>query len=209
MSQLWYINKIKSTERASFEKALRYYCGLLKINPNWLMFIMNFESAGTFSPSIRNPYSGGVGLIQFMQVTAKWLGTSTDALAALTATKQLFYVYKFYKSKAGKYKSGEDMYLFTFYPYAIGKPNSYVIGSEQGINYARLIKKQNPSLSIYNKDTITLGEWRIALRKIITNKITETQTKEFYNLKNKSNVLFLSFLIATTIYLTKNKKWIQ
>src|ERR1051325_1898334 len=46
----------------------------LETNPNFLMAVMCFESGRTFRPDIRNPASGAVGLIQFMEPTAKGLG---------------------------------------------------------------------------------------------------------------------------------------
>src|SRR5690606_37914734 len=49
----------------------------LEADPNDLMAIIAFESAETFSSSIKNAAgSGATGLIQFMPSTAKGLGTS-------------------------------------------------------------------------------------------------------------------------------------
>lgn len=64
------------------------------INPDHLLNTIATETAGTFSPSITNPY-GYTGLIQFGTAAAKDLGTTTKDLRAMTATKQLDYVFKY------------------------------------------------------------------------------------------------------------------
>ena len=99
---------------------------------NWLMTCMQFESAGTFDPAIRNKYSGATGLIQFMPSTAAGMGTSTDALAAMDQLTQLDWVEKYFKPYAGRLNSLADVYMTIFYPYAVGKDDSFVIGSQNG-----------------------------------------------------------------------------
>jgi hypothetical protein len=58
------------------------------------MAAMAFETGETFSPSIKNKASGATGLIQFMRSTAKGSGTTTAALAEMTAVDQLDFVEK-------------------------------------------------------------------------------------------------------------------
>ena len=99
---------------------------------NWLMTCMQFESAGTFDPAIRNKYSGATGLIQFMPSTAAGMGTSTDALAAMDQLTQLDWVEKYFKPYAGRLNSLADVYMTIFYPYAVGKDDNFVIGSQNG-----------------------------------------------------------------------------
>ena len=175
-------NKVKVNKVAFIEK-VKQISTKLDINPNWLMYVMNFESAGTFSPSIRNPYSNGTGLIQFMPTTAISLGTNVDYLASLTNVQQLDWVYKYFKPRAAKYKSIHDLYLWTFYPYAQGKPDSYTIGSEKGNGYAKLIITQNPGLRVAGKDTINLGEWKDFLTKTINKQLPADINKHDFFLK--------------------------
>ena len=102
----------------------------LSINPNYLMAAMHFESAGTFRPDIRNAAgSGATGLIQFMPATARGLGTSTTALAQMTAVEQLDYVEMYFQPYAGRLSSLEDIYMAILWPRAIGEPNNYVLWS--------------------------------------------------------------------------------
>ena len=99
----------------------------LGINPNNLMAAMHFETAGTFSPSIRNAAgSGATGLIQFMPATARGLGTSTTALAQMSAVEQLDWVERYFAPYRGRMSTLEDLYMAILWPRAIGEPNSYV-----------------------------------------------------------------------------------
>jgi len=94
----------------------------LNMNPDWLMYVMNNESAGTFSPSVKNPGSTATGLIQFLSSTAAGLGTSTAALAKMSAIDQLDYVQKYFQKQIQAYgpiNSVSDTYLAVFYPAAI------------------------------------------------------------------------------------------
>lgn len=63
--------------------------------PEWLAAVMSLETNGTFSPSIRNPVSKAVGLIQFTNTTAGRLGTTTNKLAELSAVGQLPWVQRY------------------------------------------------------------------------------------------------------------------
>lgn len=116
---------------ADFMLKVQLVCSNLGINPDWLMACMAFESGGTFSPSVRNRAgSGAVGLIQFMPSTARNLGTSTDALAAMTRVQQLDYVNLYMASYRGRMQTLADVYMAILYPLAIGKPDTYVLFSE-------------------------------------------------------------------------------
>jgi hypothetical protein len=96
----------------------------------WLANLINFESGGTFSPSIRNPHSGATGLIQFMPSTAKGMGTTTDTLASMSAKEQMKYVERYLlrkKRNADSYKQPTDAYMAVFYPVAMGKGKDFSI----------------------------------------------------------------------------------
>ena len=131
----------------------------LKIKPDYLIACIAFESAETFSPSVRNPNSSAVGLIQFLESTAKDLGTSTKELAQMTALEQLDYVEKYFKSYSGKLTSVEDVYMVIFYPQAVGKSKEYVI-STKGNN----VYNQNVKLDTNKDGILTKGEARLAIR---------------------------------------------
>ena len=125
----------------------------LGTNPNFLMAVMSFESGGTFSPSVKNSLSGAVGLIQFMPPTAKGLGTSSQALAQMTAEDQLDFVAKHFKRFKGRLKTLEDTYMAVLFPAAVGKGSDHVLFTKPSKQY-----KQNSGLDINKDGQITVGE---------------------------------------------------
>lgn len=148
----------------------------LGINPNWLMAVMNSETGGTFDPSISNIgcvknrdfTQCAVGLIQFMPATAKGLGTSIAELKKMSAVQQLDYVYKYFLPFRNKITNYHDLYLVTFYPYALGKGDDYIFGSEKSDAWAKKIKEQNPY--DYDKDGyISMSDYK----QFIYRKIPE------------------------------------
>ena len=115
-----------------FKSKVLEICQRLEMDPNHLMAAMAFESAGTFSPAIKNAAgSGATGLIQFMPRTAKGLGKTTGELAKMSAVEQLDYVEKYFKPYKGKCKSVSDVYMAILWPAAIGKPESFVLFDEE------------------------------------------------------------------------------
>jgi hypothetical protein len=125
------------------------------------MAAMAFESAETFSPSIKNAAgSGAVGLIQFMPSTAKALGTTIEALEKMTAVDQLNYVRKYFAPRHGRLHSIEDVYMAILYPAAIGKPSDNTL-FESGTK----VYKQNKGLDANNDGKITIQEAAAAVRK--------------------------------------------
>lgn len=93
-----------------------------------LMACMAWESGETFRADIKNAAgSGATGLIQFMPSTAKTMGTTTAALAAMTPEDQLKYVYEYFRPYAGRLHNLGDIYMAILWPKAVGQPDSYVL----------------------------------------------------------------------------------
>lgn len=165
---LIYEDKIPQSYRSAFVAKVIDISNKLNINPNWLMMIMYFESNKTFSPSVTNPYTGAVGLIQFMPNTAAGLGTSVLQLSKMTAVQQLDYVYKYFAQYKGKIKSYVDLYLATFFPLAIGKDDNFIIQTSN--LSASLIASQNPVFDLNKDNKITVGEiTQVMLSKVPAN----------------------------------------
>ncbi len=143
----------------------------LGFDPNWLMEIMYFESEG-IDPTAVNPNSGASGVIQFTHNTARGMGTTLEAIRKMTTIEQLYYVRKFYLPYKGRIKHPIDLYLVTFYPAAIGKPDSWVLGSQVSTSRVRLIAGQNPSYDSNRDLKITVGELkRNAAKRIFKHSI--------------------------------------
>lgn len=120
---------------------------------SWLMACMAFESAGTFSPSIKNAAgSGATGLIQFMPRTAIGLGTTVEKLAAMDAVTQLDWVAAYFKPYAKRVKSLADMYMAILLPKAVGFDESAPLFTG-GTAY-----RQNAGLDADNDGIITKAE---------------------------------------------------
>ena len=122
-------------------------------DPGLLADLIWYESAQTFSPSVRNPKPGSTatGLIQFIEATAEDLGTSTAYLASLSAEEQADvwvrkYLTRVYDSR-GSLAVESDLYMAVFYPKAIG----------QGIDYAfgPAVTGTSPDGTPWNRSTTT------------------------------------------------------
>jgi hypothetical protein len=139
---LIYEDKVPQSYRQEFVDKVKEIAPRVGLDPNWLMAIMHFETAGTFSPSITNSL-GYVGLIQFGSSARQTLGVTKDELKSMSAVKQLDYVEKYFNLYKGKYKSYVDAYFAVFFPLAIGKPDDWII--QGGGLTAEQIYNANPA----------------------------------------------------------------
>lgn len=120
------------------------------------MACMAFESAETFSPSVKNGAgSGATGLIQFMPATARGLGTTVETLALMTAEQQLEYVREYFLPYRGRLNSLSSVYMAILWPKAVGKPDDAVLWTREG---SPVTYKQNAGLDANKDGTITVGE---------------------------------------------------
>ena len=146
--------------RIEFTEKVNNICTELRIEANWLMFVMWFESR--LNPQAVNPISGATGLIQFMPSTARGLGITTAVLKRMSNVQQLDYVLAYLRPYKGRMKTWVDVYLAVFYPRAMGNPN-FVITSD-------IVAKQNKIFDL-NKDLdISVKEIETVLRRQIPEK---------------------------------------
>lgn len=124
---LIYSELVPADYRAQFEAAVIASAIRLKIEPDWLMVCMRFETAGTFRANTRNRFSGAVGLIQFLPTTARRLGVSPGKLGAMSAVDQLLYVERYFQPYAGRMSDVYDVYLVIFAPAFLGRRNQQVL----------------------------------------------------------------------------------
>lgn len=134
---VWWKDGLLSTEHATIEfvKKTIEIANELQMNPDDLFAVMAFES--WFDPKAKNPVSTATGLIQFMEVTAKSLNTSTEELANMSNIDQLDYVYKYYEPYTGKINDIYDAYMVTFCPKGVGKTNDYVLYEDGQKGYTK------------------------------------------------------------------------
>lgn len=173
---LIYETKVPISYRAAFIAKVIQVANNLRINPNWLMLIMYFETAGTFSASKFNAKKTYVGLLQFGKIAANDMGTNVLKLSKMTAVQQLDYVEKYYKMwfrylKLSAVNSFIDFYLITLFPSKVNKGNQAVIESKSipAITFAKANKAFKPNA----KGVITVGEInRVVLTKIPSDALS-------------------------------------
>lgn len=142
---LFLINEVPNNRQQFGEKVISI-CSEMNINPNWLMGLMYFETARTFSASIENSI-GCVGLIQFCASARTDLNVTKNELKSMTNVQQLSTVKRYFFEKSwkrnlvAKVRNLTDLYLIIFYPIAVGKSDNYVLGSHN-----------NTFTSVYNNN---------------------------------------------------------
>lgn len=149
------INFVPQSEQALFEAKVRAIAGRLGFPPEWLMAVMYSESG--LRPNAVNPNGGATGLIQFMPATAKWIGTSTEALRKMNRLQQLDWVETYFRkwgSLVSKVDEFTDLYLLVFYPKALREnwPNDR--------KFSAAVYAQNRGIDLNKDKVLTVGEFK-------------------------------------------------
>lgn len=184
------LKRNKGESIAEFERMVQNICRILEINPNWLMMVMWSESRlnaqavnkqpGDSENALERAAKRATGLIQFMPNTAINLGTTNKALYAMSAIDQLNYVYKYFKPWTGKIKNYFDLYLVTFFPVAVGRPDDYILQTKK--LSASTIAKQNPFFDVNKDGKLTVGEIKRRMyesipKSIVADVVSEIEKK--------------------------------
>ncbi len=148
-----YADKIKDNREAFFN-ALVYYSNLLTIDPDWLMIVIKMECEFDFKAV--NKYTGATGAIQFTPDTARYYGTSVNALLDMPNYRQMDFVYKYYKAKAGRIYSLYDLYKLTILPISYGKDANWTL--KFGKVTAETFARQNNRYDINQDKAVTIAE---------------------------------------------------
>ncbi|MFX7083692.1 hypothetical protein ABTI07_03575 [Acinetobacter baumannii] len=156
------------------------------VDPNDLAAVISFETAGTFSPSAKNPKSSATGLIQFMEgsggTKGKYYGMSRKKFASLSFDEQMVYVEKYFKErgfKSSKKRNVADLYTaVTGYGYKKGS-RAYELNKVWDSNKDGYIAKGE---MVQNKD------FKKHQRNYFTPNIGTTPNINIRNTKNLANV---------------------
>lgn len=157
----------------------------LDIDASWLMFLMDWESAGTFRASIENSF-GCIGLIQFcpshLGADYKTIGGvqyKMSIIKAMTPEAQLDLVEDYLKEVqgSGKFPDYHQLYFAILFPEAKGKPDDYVLNT-----------KSNPIFDINKNGSITVGE----VKQYLDNRVREKVPQSYWNTFFKKKTSFSS-----------------
>ena len=75
----------------------------------------------------------------------------------MSPLQQLNYVNQYFSPYIGKLNNYQDLYLAVFCPDGLGQGPDYILGSSQGLGFARAIAKQNHMSS---GEFITVADFR-------------------------------------------------
>lgn len=142
----------QSHETSAQAKKIEEVARAVGTDPRWLDALINFETAGTYSTTIKNPNSSARGLIQLTDAAARDLGYA-DSLAAVSAHQafdsQMEHIVKPYLvnrmqsfNKGKPLDSRKSLYMSVFYPAYMDEPvtrefpehvqraNTYTVGGK-------------------------------------------------------------------------------
>ncbi|WP_080057279.1 hypothetical protein [Spirosoma aerolatum] len=168
---LAYESKVPASYRAAFVEKVKAICLRLGINPDWLMIVMDFESAGKFTSTVTNSGSGAVGLIQFTESGISGLGVTLAQLKAMTAVQQLDYVEKYLTPYKSKFATVYDVYLAVFAPAYLGKPDATIVYTKSATtDIGKRRYELNKALDTNGDGNITIWE----IKQVIRNRVPIT-----------------------------------
>lgn len=159
---LAYETSVPASYRTAFISKVIAVSNRLGINPNWLMIVMYFETRRTFSPSVKNPNSTAVGLIQFTTAGASAIGTTPAKLATKSAVDQLDDVEKYLNQYKGKLTDLHQLYLAVFSPAYLGRPDAQKVYVSPSKEYTA-----NKPLDTNNDGVITVAEIKTVISRYV------------------------------------------
>ncbi len=204
MSSLLFIDKVAPAVQAGFAERVRQIARKYRMNPNWLMGVMNSETGGSFDPAQKNMAgSGATGLIQFMPETARDLGTTTTALSQMDEVEQLDWVDRYIERQMRNFridriKDYDDLYLLVFYPAYVGKPNE--------TEFPSYIYRQNAGVDDNKDGRITVADFKAFIRRKIPKGYVTEFTSRYRWLSGRYlafGVVALLLIVGTILLLRR------
>jgi len=131
----------------------------LNVPASWLEAVINFETAGTWNPQIKNPLSTARGLIQFLDATAVDLGyqSALDLVTQHpTIESQLTGPVLNYFKKHGPFRDEQDFVFSVFLPKYRHAPLDTLIYHDDPVKMDRF-QRANPGIK-------TVGDYFNKLR---------------------------------------------
>jgi len=146
----------------SEKQALQDVATRLGVPSSWLAAVINFETAGTWNPTIKNPNSSARGLIQFLDATARDLGYDS-ALSLVTSNPTIESqlrgpVLRYFLKHGPRFKSKQELWFAVFLPRYKNAPHSTVIYADDLAKQAKF-RRANPGIK-------TVGDYYTKLEKL-------------------------------------------
>ncbi len=134
----------------------------LTTEPAWLLNVMASESL--FNPKARNGLPGqtATGLLQFIDSTARSMGTTTEAIRRMSPIEQLRLVEKYLTPFRGRLNSLADVYLAVFRGFIIEGDDTSVVAPLGKSKKEGRIYSLNRWLDFNDDGKITKGELALA-----------------------------------------------
>lgn len=129
--------------------------------PEDLMAVMSKESS--LDPAAKNPISTASGLIQFMERTARGMGTTTADLRGMSALEQLPYVERYLAPHRGHIGNLEGLYTSILYGTPTDDPSRVLFTKGTDAFHG------NRWYDLDGDGRITAGEATTSVRKVIRN----------------------------------------
>lgn len=141
--------------REAFGQKVIAIAAYLNIDPNWLMQVMYAESKlNNQAKNIQQGRLVAAGLLQWTKAS----GVLPQSVLSLSHLQQLDKVKTYFTPYRGKMNSYFDVYMVTFFPMGMGKPDYYVFETKK--LSAALIAKQNPAINKNKDGKITMAEFK-------------------------------------------------
>ena len=204
---LFAIGAVPAATRAEFSAGVVRIAAALGIPANWLMGVFWAESRVGLRPNnIQHGRLIATGLIQFTQIAITELNRqfghrlTLGAMQQKSLTQQLPFVQDYFRRQMqvfGRPKTAEDLYLLTFTPAAMGKPDGRVLYRKGSPAYAQ-------NRLDYNGDaTISVGEVREFFRR-------QLQSGENYQmvLETAKTAAQTSFSLSAFVLVSGGVDWL-
>lgn len=170
-------------DRQAYANKLISVSDRLGTEANWIQFLIDWEDAGTFSPSNENSF-GCIGYIQFCPdvpggsyKTIGGIPYEMSEIKAMNPEQQLELVYTYLKPYKGDIESYYDLYFAILWPAALGKEDSYVLRTNT-----------NNVFDINKDGAITVGE----VKKYLDNRVKQVVPAEYQDSFKKKEISFKS-----------------
>jgi len=125
----FYPSKVSKEEKEAMIYQMKFIADKHGLKLEDLEDIMMYETIGSMNPSKRGLGSAS-GLIQFIEKTAKGLGTTTEDLRKMSGPDQLAYVDKYLEKNLKGKTSFEELYASVAGSASVGKPSNTVMYSK-------------------------------------------------------------------------------